>query len=134
MNKRILKNMEWWLVVWCIALCVIGLIALFSATSEAEFDEFNKQIIWIGVSIVAMVIVMMIDYNFLVKISPILYRNIFNTISCSTIHNPNKWCNKLVFDRKLFCVSTSRICKNSGNIIFSIWNFKTSRKRKRTNK
>lgn len=73
MKKRILKNMEWWIIIWGIALCIIGLIALFSATSETNYNEFTKQIIWIAVSIVAMLIVMMIDYSVLVKISPVLY-------------------------------------------------------------
>ena len=35
--------------------------------------EFNKQIIWLVVSLVIMVITMMIDYQFLVKISPGIY-------------------------------------------------------------
>ena len=73
MKKRILKNMEWWIVIWGIALSVIGLIALFSATSESNYNEFIKQIIWISISIVVMLIIMLIDYNMLVKISPILY-------------------------------------------------------------
>lgn len=73
MKKRILKNMEWWIVIWGIALSIIGLIALFSATSENNYNEFIKQVIWIVVSVVAMLIVMLIDYNALVNISPILY-------------------------------------------------------------
>lgn len=59
--------------MWGIALSVIGLIALFSATSETNYNEFTKQIIWIITSIIVMLIVMLIDYNFLVRISPILY-------------------------------------------------------------
>ena len=73
MKKRVLKNMEWWIVIWGIALSVIGLIALFSATSETGYNEFTKQIIWIVLSIIAMLLVMLVDYNFLVKLSPILY-------------------------------------------------------------
>ena len=73
MKKRILKNMEWWIVIWGIALSIIGLIALFSATSESNYNEFIKQIIWIIVGIVGMLIVMLIDYNFLVRASPVLY-------------------------------------------------------------
>ena len=73
MKKRILKNMEWWIVIWGIALSIIGLIALFSATSESDYNEFTKQIIWIIVGIVAMLVVMLIDYNFLVRASPVLY-------------------------------------------------------------
>ena len=73
MKKRILKNMEWWIVIWGIALSIIGLMALFSATSEGNYNEFIKQIIWIITSFVAMIIAMLIDYNSLVRMSPILY-------------------------------------------------------------
>lgn len=73
MRKRELKNVEWSLLIVAIILCVIGLVALFSATQETEHDEFNKQIIWLVVSLVIMVITMMIDYQFLVKISPGIY-------------------------------------------------------------
>ena len=73
MRKRELKNMEWGLLIVAIILSAIGLVALFSATQEAEYDEFKKQIIWLIVSIVAMIIIMCIDYEFLVKISPVCY-------------------------------------------------------------
>lgn len=73
MEKRLLKNMEWWIVVWSIALCIIGLVALFSATTETNHSEFNKQIIWIVASICIMLVVMILDYNMIVRISPILY-------------------------------------------------------------
>ena len=73
MRKRELKNVEWGLLISAIILSVIGIIALFSATQETEYEEFQKQIIWVIVSIVAMIIVMMIDYEMLVKISPIFY-------------------------------------------------------------
>lgn len=73
MKNRNFKNMEWWIVVWGIALSIIGLTALFSATSENNYNEFIKQIIWITVSIIAMLIILLIDYNLLVKASPVLY-------------------------------------------------------------
>lgn len=50
-----------------------GIVALFSATQETEYEEFTKQIIWFAVSIIAMVVVMFIDYNLLLKASPVLY-------------------------------------------------------------
>lgn len=73
MRKRELKNMEWGLLIVAIILTAIGLIALFSATQETEYDEFKKQIIWFVASIVMMVIVMLINYETLVKLSPIFY-------------------------------------------------------------
>ena len=73
MKKRILKNMEWWILISAIILSCIGLVALYSATQEAEFDEFKKQLIWLVVSIIAMIIVMFVDYELIVKVSPIIY-------------------------------------------------------------
>lgn len=73
MRKRELKNMEWGILIAAIILSIIGMIALFSATQETEYDDFKKQLIWFIVSIIVMVIVMLIDYEFLVKISPGLY-------------------------------------------------------------
>ena len=73
MRKRELKNMEWGLLIVAIILTVIGLVALFSATQESEYDEFKKQIIWFAVSLIIMAIVMLINYETLVKLSPIIY-------------------------------------------------------------
>lgn len=73
MRKREFKNMEWGMLIVAIILSIIGLIALFSATQETGYDEFKKQIIWFIVSIIIMVIVMLINYEILVKLSPIFY-------------------------------------------------------------
>lgn len=73
MRKRELKNMEWGILIVAIILTTIGLIALFSATQETKYNEFKKQIIWLVVSITIMVIVMLINYETLVKLSPIFY-------------------------------------------------------------
>ena len=73
MRKRELKNIEWSIGIIAIILCIIGLVALFSATKEAEYDEFNKQIIWFVISLVIGIITMFMDYEFMVKISPIFY-------------------------------------------------------------
>ncbi len=75
MRKREFKNIEWSIGIIAIILCIIGLVALFSSTQEAQYDEFNKQCIWLVVSIVIAVIVMMIDYETITKISPICYGN-----------------------------------------------------------
>ena len=73
MRKRELKNMEWGILIAAIILSVIGMIALFSATQETEYDEFKKQIIWFVISIIVMIIMMCIDYEILIKIAPITY-------------------------------------------------------------
>lgn len=73
MRKRELKNIEWGIIIAAIILSIIGLVALFSATQEAEYDEFNKQLIWLIISLIVMGIIMLIDYELIIKISPIAY-------------------------------------------------------------
>ncbi len=73
MRKRELKNIEWSILIIALVLSVIGLVALFSATQSTEHDEFYKQCIWLAVSLVIMIGVMLIDYEILVRMSPIFY-------------------------------------------------------------
>ena len=50
MNKKILKNIEWGILICCVILLCIGLVALFSATNDTEFDELKKQVLWAAMS------------------------------------------------------------------------------------
>ena len=73
MKKKILRNIEWGILVGTILLLAIGLVALFSATQNSDYEELKKQVMWLGISIPIMVVVILIDYEFLAKISPLLY-------------------------------------------------------------
>lgn len=73
MNIKKLRKIEWWIPICAIVLCGIGLVALFSASYDSGLDEFKKQAVWVGISIGMMIIVMLIDYKILIKLSPILY-------------------------------------------------------------
>ena len=73
MNRRILRNTEWGILICSIILFAIGLVALFSATQETNLSEFRKQIIWFSISIPVVIVVMFIDYNTIAKLSPAFY-------------------------------------------------------------
>lgn len=73
MGKKILKNMDWGILVCIAILLIIGLVALFSATQGTNYEEFKKQVMWLAISIPIMIIVVFIDYNTIARISPILY-------------------------------------------------------------
>lgn len=73
MKKKMLKNIEWGILVCTQILIIIGLIALFSATQNADYEEFKKQIMWLAISIPIMIVVVLIDYEVLAKISPFIY-------------------------------------------------------------
>ena len=73
MKKKMFKNFEWRILICTIILLAIGLVALFSATQNSDYEEFKKQIIWIGISIPVIVVVILVDYEILAKISPVIY-------------------------------------------------------------
>lgn len=73
MKKKMIKNIEWGILVCTLLLIAIGLIALFSATQNSDYEELKKQLLWLAISVPVMICVILIDYNFFCKISPILY-------------------------------------------------------------
>lgn len=73
MRNKLLKNTEWAVLIVSIILFIIGTVALFSATQTTELEEFKKQIRWFVVSIPFLILAMTIDYNIIVKFSPLLY-------------------------------------------------------------
>lgn len=73
LNKKFLKNIEWSILICVAILITIGCIALYSATQSTEHDELIKQLIWLGISIPIMIAAICIDYELIVKISPIAY-------------------------------------------------------------
>ncbi len=73
MIRKILKNMDWGILICILVLLVIGLVALFSATQSSDYEGLKKQIIWILVSIPIMIVFTFIDYGTFSKASPIFY-------------------------------------------------------------
>ena len=73
MNKRIIRNLDWKIIICVLLLTVIGLIALYSATINSDLTEFKKQCIWILISIPIMITVIFIDYSLIARLSPYLY-------------------------------------------------------------
>jgi len=79
-DRRLLVNFDWLLLLASIILCSIGVLLIYSATSgpytEVKQGLYLKQIYWIFVGLIVMVIVISIDYHHLARWSPVLY--IFN--------------------------------------------------------
>lgn len=73
MRRQELKNIEWTILICAIVLAGIGLVALYSVSYNSDFSELKKQAIWLGISLVAMSIVIFIDYEVIAKVSPIWY-------------------------------------------------------------
>lgn len=73
MRKKILKNIEWSILLCTILLIAVGMVALFSATQSTQYEELKKQIMWLCISIPIMIVIICIDYDIIAKISPVLY-------------------------------------------------------------
>lgn len=73
MNKKKLKNTEWKILIYVTLLLIIGLIALYSASTSNEFSEFKKQIMWIAIGIPLLFLMMFIDYKILARFSLVFY-------------------------------------------------------------
>lgn len=73
MQKRLLKNMEWAILIVSILLFIIGAVALYSATIDSNHDEFYKQLKWFAISIPFLILATFIDYNVIVRFSGLLY-------------------------------------------------------------
>lgn len=73
MGKKLLKNTEWVILIVSIILAIIGLVALFSATQSTNYEEFNKQLRWIFISIPFLILAFVVDYNVIVRFSTLAY-------------------------------------------------------------
>ena len=73
MRNKKFKNTEWTIVIVSIILFCIGLVALFSATQSTEYGEFKKQLQWFAFSIPVLIVVSIIDYNIIIRFSPLLF-------------------------------------------------------------
>lgn len=73
MKKKLLKNMEWGILICTILLIVIGIVALYSSTQSSEFEELKKQIMWLVISIPIVILIISLDYEMIAGISQIGY-------------------------------------------------------------
>ena len=88
MKNKILKNIEWMILICVFILIIIGCIALYSATLNSGSDELKKQLIWLAVSIPIMIITIFIDYEAIAKISPVVYGGMIILLICVLFTNP----------------------------------------------
>ena len=110
MNKRILRNTEWSILICVIILIIMGLIALYSATIDSELYEFKRQCIWVLISIPVLVATLFIDYNIIARFSPYFYGLsiilLIAVLFTSAINGATSW-----FDIGFFAFQPAEISK-----------------------
>ncbi len=73
MKSRILKNIDWSVVICVLILVAIGCVELFSVTGSSNYTDLIKQLVWFAISIPIVCIIVSIDYSTIAKSSKILY-------------------------------------------------------------
>lgn len=73
-SSRTLSRLDLNLLGTAILIAAIGSVLVFSATAEGkDANLFGRQLVWIAVGIVAMMIFTFVDYRLLLDISPALW-------------------------------------------------------------
>ena len=79
-GKSLLKRIDWLTIFIYIALMAIGWVNIYSSTfTEAEPSIFNfgtlhgKQLFFIGVSIISIIVIMALEASFYERFSSLLY-------------------------------------------------------------
>jgi rod shape determining protein RodA len=74
-NYRNLRQLDWFLLALVAALAWVGLSTMYSAShfGSTETSHFNKQVLFLCVGLVAILVIVCIDYRFLVSLAPVAY-------------------------------------------------------------
>ncbi|MBI5184667.1 MAG: rod shape-determining protein RodA [Nitrospinae bacterium] len=75
-DRRLITNFDWPLFLLTLLITVVGLVTLYSASLEegGQADHvFTKQIYWLIYGLIAMAVVLAIDYHYLARTAYLLY-------------------------------------------------------------
>ena len=75
-DRRIFQNFDWTLMALVLSICAIGILNIYSAgyaTSERQFPFYLKQIQWIALGLIIMLLIFFIDYRLIVKGAYVIY-------------------------------------------------------------
>jgi rod shape determining protein RodA len=76
--KKISKGMDWLLVAFLFPIVLAGLVTMKSFTPlEGAIDFFDKQIIWVVISLVVFFVFSLIDFRFLKRTNVLVFLFLF---------------------------------------------------------
>lgn len=110
--NQIRNHFDWKLLGLAIVLAGIGLIAIHSSTFEGHYaGNFDKQLIWLGISLVAMFLVLLPDYHILAEYSNLIYLLVLVLLVTvllvgKTVHGSTSW-----FHFGIFSIQPSEVAK-----------------------
>jgi len=101
MAEKVLKRIDWLLPLFIVPILVAGLVTMKSFTPlENGGDFFNKQIIWVAISLVVFFIFSFIDFRFLKRTDVLVFLFLFISFLLLTLivlghlsHGAKSWFN-----------------------------------------
>ena len=70
LDRRLVQHVNWWLILVAIVLSLIGVATVYAATYTAHPQAgaaYKSQLKWLGLGILAMLVMMSLNYNRLIK-------------------------------------------------------------------
>jgi rod shape determining protein RodA len=72
-DRRLVQEVDWVLIGLVLLNSLIGVLFIYSASHFVPGAYYLKQLAWVGAGLVALILVVMVDYKFLVSFSPYFY-------------------------------------------------------------
>ena len=76
-KKTWVRDFDWPLLATVIGVMVVGLCMVYSASRQAGTGEvstyFVRQLVWVAIALVALVLAVLIDYHIVVSLAPVLF-------------------------------------------------------------
>jgi len=75
-DRRIFQNFDWTLMMLVLSICAIGILNIYSAgyaAGERQIPFYLKQIQWIILGLIIMMVIFFIDYRLIIKGAYVIY-------------------------------------------------------------
>jgi rod shape determining protein RodA len=72
-DRRLLKNYGWALFILTLTFLIIGLINLYSASFQTEYYVFKKQLVWVNLGLIGMILVSFLDFKTIKRYTTHIY-------------------------------------------------------------
>ena len=76
-DRRLIQNFDWYLILFALTLILIGVLNIYSATYQTEeglrTPIYMKQIYWASIGLLFLIVVVVFDYHLLLSLAYPLY-------------------------------------------------------------
>jgi len=84
-DRRLFEDIDWVLIGLVLLLSLLGVFFIYSSSHFLPGNYYLRQLIWIGIGIVAAFLVVIVDYKFLLSFSIYFYVLIIGVLAASLV-------------------------------------------------